>query len=795
MQSLSPRALDSLSGLVKLGDEIDQWDSCEQKNPKLFLSLLNLASSIAGSAARHLLQVDTRMSLAGSQVSHLIAAEMANSVEYMLRLSPLNSPYVDNFRTEFERRYQMNREVPILELLSPTFGLGSPYDLQLLSRGQTVTERRRNNRLGRIAAEALRSNSNVYRLTNEDLEQLSFWRPASAEAPISVDIFAMISANTRDDIDAGKFEIVLPSRIGENGGGRTLGRFAQLIGSEAMETLTDIARYEALLDPDSIHADVSYLPQESRVANLTIAPIVRRHTIVSNQIPVTNSCNVPLSEIVIGIQNNRFYARWTRTNQRVLAHSNNMLNPAFAPGAIRFLLDIATDGQPQIVPFQWGPVESFPFLPRVVVGKTVLKLAQWDTSALVLKGRDSSTFNERLVAWRTAWRVPRTVQVCSNRIGDDNYLLLDLEKSNDMQLFEEMLKRSSLLVQEYIPCDRWHTTVDGNYATEIVATFVRTDLVAATNKIPYKAKKIEKPSHSECVQTIGSEWVYLKIPCHKTVQDNIILRVQELTKSMQGQGYLTSWFFLRYPEGNEHLRVRFKVKKESLYSHVLPLIFDWSSELVLKSKLSHGVSLETYDREIERYGGSSGIVVAENIFGVDSKLVARLISLQIMKKLDRTVLGVVSVNNFLNGLGLDLSSKINWLRRISRPDSKKVASTKFRESKELFYNLLVCNYSDPNAFRYAEVNAELLAMQGDLAKLGRELKQLEEDGDLSVPVQDLIGSFVHMHCVRLFGVDRDNDYFILALLANSLEMLANRQLRDQPASIGPSDINLTHCEH
>ena len=116
-----------------------------------------------------------------------------------------------------------------------------------------------------------------------------------------------------------------------------------------------------------------YLPPNFRSANVVIRPPVRSYEIpLGVPAGVPPSHVIPLDELVAGVENGRFYLRWPAAGKRVIVSSGHMLNLHTAPPVGRFLVDVSNDARPVFSTFDWGPAESFPFLPRVQVGRVVL---------------------------------------------------------------------------------------------------------------------------------------------------------------------------------------------------------------------------------------------------------------------------------------------------------------------------------------------------------------------------------------------------------------------------------------
>jgi len=180
---------------------------------------------------------------------------------------------------------------------------------------------------------------------------------------------------------------------------------------------------------------------------------------------------------------------------------------------------------------------------------------------------------------------------------------------------------------------------------------------------------------------------------------------------------------------------------------------------------------DTYDREIERYGGLAGMQPAESIFAADSRAVAELIYLiqERALQLDTTTLAVLSVDNLLASIGLNAAARLQWLKQYV--SSRDEVGQEYRQRKTLLRSLL----HDPNRLQKepgGEIVAQAFAAQRTvLAAVSRHLTELEEQGELSQTIGALCSNFVHLHCNRLFGTEHSAERRVLGLLLRTREGL------------------------
>jgi thiopeptide-type bacteriocin biosynthesis protein len=182
-------------------------------------------------------------------------------------------------------------------------------------------------------------------------------------------------------------------------------------------------------------------------------------------------------------------------------------------------------------------------------------------------------------------------------------------------------------------------------------------------------------------------------------------------------------------------------------------------------------SFDTYDREIERYGGPAGMEVAEAVFAADSRLVATVVQLlqDRVLLLDRTTVAVLSVDDLLAGLGLAAPERLRWYQEVV--NARDQASTEYRQRKALLRALLGDPARLPSEPGGTALSAALAARRAALAPFGPRLAALAEQGVLTETPAMLYRSYVHLHCNRLLGLSAGGEQTVLGLLLRTHEGL------------------------
>src|SRR4029453_14578150 len=134
----------------------------------------------------------------------------------------------------------------------------------------------------------------------DTLGRLETCTPSRENVPRSLDIFASVAASSMEAIDRGDFKVVIAPSLGANGAGRGLGRFADLFGAEGRSALERVAQAEESTTPGSLGAELSYLPQRFRSANVAVRPAVRKHEIVFGVTPGVPPANGILAADITG---------------------------------------------------------------------------------------------------------------------------------------------------------------------------------------------------------------------------------------------------------------------------------------------------------------------------------------------------------------------------------------------------------------------------------------------------------------------------------------------------------------
>jgi thiopeptide-type bacteriocin biosynthesis protein len=741
-----PAAAELHELLASILEAAERWDGQPSPDEGGFRKLVAEATHVVATEGAPL-QVDSALRFTSATLSRHVATDASRAAELLLRMSrtPLGPTTLEAYRHAFEDRYGPHREVSLVELVDPHVGIGP---LPFASSGATgASHPERDQALVDMASWALHTRSREVRLADTVLARLATSDVSAMGIPASLDLVVVVAAASREAVDAGEYDLVVGPSVGSPAAGRMLGRFSDFVPG-ALPALEQVASAEAERAPGWVVAELAYQPRRRRLGNVSTRPHVRRY-----EIPIDLSAStdpdhtIGVDELVVGVRNGRFQLRWTRTGEVVLVTAGHMLTSMRAPATARFLSEVGRHRTRQLAAFSWGAAASFPYLPRVRCGRIVLSLAQWRLRAEAFSHDldDPSSFRIALDAWRDRWDAPATLVLA---VGDHR-LPLDLTRAGDADELRRTLRsRDSVVVQESFPHSdhTWLTDTSGRrFAAELVVPLIRRSPVQAPPVAPAAGSGADlKPP--------GSDWMYVKLYCPADIETELITgSVRALVHEAAVDGF-TDWFFIRYSDPRRHLRLRFRGEPARLLSDLLPRVTDWATALI-GCGMCQSFSIDTYDRERDRFGGPHGLAIAEDFFCADSVAVTALLASCAVEPLPTAVM---TVDALLSGFGLSRQQRASWCAARSGP--RRESGADYREWKQLLRPMLAgeCSTHPPEAV--------LARFRATAARLHSAASELDDAGQLFRPPADLYSSLVHLHLNRLMGADRPTEKRVYGLL-------------------------------
>ena len=543
-------------------------------------------------------------------------------------------------------------------------------------------------------------------------------------------------------------------------------------------------------------AELVHQPSDARSGNVTIRPSILTHEIIIDAEPGVAEQNViRLDDLVVSVDDDRFRVSSRSRDTDILPSTRHMLNSHRAPACCRFLESVAQQGRTMLSSFDWGSPVDIPFLPRAQCGRIVLALAQWrlgpESNGPDGFSENPATFMDEISRWRTAWWVPDQIYLTRS----DNRLLLDLTKPNQVDQLRAELRNvgdnGSLLVQEALPGKEhaWVSGSLGEYLSEMVVPLVQTPRRTTTSTKPRRitsnsangqpATEHVAASREQRIRPPGSEWLFVKLYGPRSQQNDLLAGpIAAFCEMTEVSELADLWFFLRYADPEPHLRVRWRGDPNHLLRHLLPHLCEWAGELISDGLLSR-FAFDSYDRELERYGGPLGMEASERVWWADSRAVVRLLGPSEVTAGDTTDLAVRTVDGLLAGLGLDETQRLEWYG--TRAARTVNGGQEFRSRQRSLRSVLDIDRSSTRlSVGPASVDEILNRRHLLLDQPGTDLRSLLDREQLTEPLETILGSHVHLHHNRLLGANGSDEGLLMELLLRTRTSLAKSPLKSDP---------------
>jgi thiopeptide-type bacteriocin biosynthesis protein len=748
----------------------------------------------AAPSLSRLVQVDMvkpaeQVTLGARVVSEIIAA-----VRLLHRIDrPHGDGALDPFIRAFFDRYQ-TREVPLVEALDEEIGIGfarsdsplaeaSPLltglpfrPLDEDTQSWTARDAFLLRKLGRALADGVHEirldDADLHALTTEDRPPL----------PDSLHVMATLAATSEQAVARGDFRLFLQG-IGGPSGARLFGRFCHT-DPALLDFVREHLRAEEARQPGALFAEIVHLP-EGRIGNILFRPLLRDYEIpFLGRSAAPAHRQIPVTDLLVSVRGGRVVLRSARLGREVVPRLTTAHNYSWRSlGLYRFLCALQEQNVAGWVRWDWGPLAAAPFLPRVVSGRLVLSRARWnlDESALraLIQAADSDSVDD-LRDWRSRLRLPRHVAL----VDGDNELVVDLDNILSVTALARQLRglRGAALVEMFPgPDELCVAGPEGRFVHELVVPLIKTTPSSAPVERARAVGAVRRRFPP------GSEWLYAKLYTGTGTADQVLVQlIDPLVRSALDSGAADRWFFIRYGDPDWHLRVRLHGDPDRLRSEVLPRLQQGAAALLDDGRLWR-LQFDTYEREVERYGGDRGIDLAEQIFAADSDAVLRIIgALSGDLGLDlRWRLALLGMDLLFDDLGLSLAEKRASARRSRdgfgrefRVDGafRNQVGRRHRTERS---NLAALFEPDPDpGGPLGEGIRALRDRSRRIAPVAGELRRLAEAGGLTEPITDLAASLLHMHVNRLLrSAQRAQELVLYELLDRTYSSRAARQDR------------------
>lgn len=688
--------------------------------------------------------------------------QLAEALVMMSAKSQNQKEALNRYRDKFIEKYGLNRLVPLVEMLDSSIGIGAPVgylnpanDFFENQGNSTEIDKEVRNYFLKEYEHAIKYNTSI----KINMEELGKY----LNLPDDLEPLTSFELYIRAKNEKGKIKLFMSENGGAPCAGKTFGRFA-LKNQEFSNILSAVNEQEKVLRGNTKTCEISFLPARLRSGNVMRCPSGRDMILSAYTGEDHTKEHLQLENILIGVENSRFYAVDARTNDRIIFGINNMYNLLLQPNIFRFLLEISNEGEINGFDLPWKYVyQYFKHIPRIELGDIVLAEEQWFVSSTELglgdKKVDYEGFLKAFEQYKKENNLPEEVYL----VEEDNRIALSLTNKISLQiLFDEIKKKkgSSVLLERKESGEHIYYG-DAKFATEIVVPVFRT-IVSPTYNVVAGSKVLERNAH---IALPYDNWLYFKLYCKNERETELIaLELKPFAERLKAEKGIEH-FFMRYIDVKPHIRLRFFGTPQMLYEATND-IMKWISELEQKNIIGD-MSINQYEREIERYGGSGLISYAEALFRADSVVVETILHKIRMKQteLDVEEATILSILKYLELFYDDFAQRLDFCTTYYHINQYL---SEFRAKKEKCLAL----FDIENGWsRFMELpeGRELLQLFDTRKQIIEAYKvHIENENNTQAFKDDIVASVLHLHCNRMLGTDRECERKIMSFVESLL---------------------------
>ncbi len=672
--------------------------------------------------------------------------ELANFLNLMSSAGSVEHRMLEEFRNRFLEKYGLNREVNVVEMMDPIIGIGTPFSYSQpevsgsngSSFDSTISEKLKDC-LTTLYEEAVEGKKEIQLNDSRLLSIVGQLDPDKAWE--SFDMYFYLKENG-DNIG-----LVLNENGGAPEAGKTFGRFS-IHDKKISDILIDInqkSKYENVKT-----CEVNFLPSDKRNGNVVRCINARDYAL--GGWGEENKEEIRLENVLIGIHDDKFYARDKTTNQIIKFGSNNMYNKMLCPNVYRFLMEISNDGNYVWYDFPWKRVyDGMRHIPAIYYKDIQVSCEKWRLSynEMGIDGKKVTydDFKKSYLEYSEKRNIDRFINITEF----DNKIQLDMASEVSMKVLYNALKKKKegLLLEK---AENLSVTCNEGcqHCMEIVVPVLKRNKFRKDRIIPDKML-IEREQY---IKFPFEEWMYFKLYCKSSREEELIsMELKEFGEKLQ-QEYNVYHFFMRYTDDRPHIRLRFGGASDDLYK-AAPFIFIWLKDM-MKRRIIGDYTLSLYEQETERYGGLQLVPFAEQLFINDSQIVEELIYKKRIGETDLSEMqmAVISVLKYVELFYDRYEDRLSFLNIFNISKFKN----DFKKEKSIYVDLIDLendweNFSSGKESWILDILSSRTAI---IQQYKEKLDALSENEKA-----DILYSVIHLHCNRMMGTDREIEQKIM----------------------------------
>lgn len=250
---------------------------------------------------------------------------------------------------------------------------------------------------------------------------------------------------------------------------------------------------------------------------------------------------------------------------------------------------------------------------------------------------------------------------------------------------------------------------------------------------------------------IGSEWLYYKIYTGVKTADLVLLeKLYPVILDLQKEKIISKWFFIRYKDPDEHLRIRFYCEAPENTATVIAKMYPILS-ILLEENSIWKVQTDTYQREMERYGEKT-MLNSEKLFWYDSEMILHYLTVKssFEKKEMPLLFSFTAIDTFLNSFGVSNSDKLSLMDQLQLAFKKEFDADKsLKKELDQHYRAL---FQEMQRFLLGKAAEDHPDIFNSINAKNKKYNDLIDSikGKLQIPLSEFLCSHIHMMLNRQY---------------------------------------------
>lgn len=699
------------------------------------------------------IELNTGCKYSSKTLNKELKNKIENFVNEFSKISPEinNYGFLDNFKNEFIEKYGSNIEVDLIEIIDENKFNGFIY----LNDSYNPSDREKE--ISKIITnkieKAIFNGEEVY-LTKDDFKNID---NSKLNLTKGFDLNLYITKSK------GAYNLI----VGPNGGapkeGSMFQRFSDSFVKEDFDEYNKIyKKSRELIQDNYIEVELRECTVSGRTSN-----VVNNTKNYEYYLPIGLAGNenkfLMIDDLIIGLDDKEnFYIKSKSLNKKLKFIKDNMLNTKVNSKLYQLLYELSSlnEDVPVNRIFALG-TENYIYSPRIYFEGVIISLKKWKFDYLNLSKEKYNDFKRDLLNLKKEYTMDNLVYLSEN----DNRLMLDLNREESLELLYSTYKKTGEIKLTEIEPGLKNSLVDDKknrvYLNEFVFSFIQEEYKIANISID---SRLNLEAKNKIFMPFQDGWIYIKLYGLGNRINEFLTRHLDIIDDLGNP----TWFFIRYEDTyGPHIRLRFKFKDQDEALEKFKTINKWLESLYTINIINK-IELDSYEREINRYGGDELIYLFEEYSQISSELVIE--TLRDYKDIDIEKIYFFEIFNLYMAASHNLKDLFELL------DRKNIAKEFRKEYKEKRKELMSIGEDILN-LKYGEfepLKSYIQKLNIILKKYRDKIDYLYNENNLTNTKEMIIGSLSHMHCNRLTG-DRALEYKTFVIIRHTVYDLLNKK--------------------